>query len=276
MSAWLNSFLERPRITAPWLENDSSLYCIIDRARQPRALEYLHQQDAVTKTERLFQGTPFTALDDVSPIWVPVKAGTVLSSTAAKLCSGNRSGILLSSNAKPETAFQHAQQLLRMNVKAQGEVLARFYDPAFWNALALTVSPQALYGPWRKVYVPPASPADDQWRTWSRPEDDSEAKPAATYPLLLDDTTFDASDDVRWWYWVRARASESAGELLDAQLPLVFANLRLLVEHGINEGRHLERLFAQLHPDLLSGNPDVMRVLTSGMPAFEKVQQLEV
>jgi hypothetical protein len=64
--------------------------------------------------------------------------------------------------------------------------------------------------------------------------------------------------------------------LLDAQLPLVFANLRLLVEHGINEGRHLERLFAQLHPDLLSGNPDVMRVLTSGMPAFEKVQQLEV
>lgn len=276
MSAWLSRFLEQPGDKAPWLDGNRTLYCIIDRVRQPKAMEYLYQQDGVTGIERLFRGTPFTELLDVGPLWLPVKAGTALAAKAAELCLAGRSGILISSNAPPETAFLHAQRLLRMTVRGQGEVLARFYDPAFWSALALTAPAQLLYGPWQSVHTPPATIDDARWRAWSPPHDLVEISSAAAYPLLLDDNTLAASTDMRMWYWVRTRAPECVGEISDHQLPIVLGNLNLLLEHGIDEGRYLERLLPRLNQSPLQSNPHVMSVLSSDLSAFEKVKQLEV
>lgn len=276
MSAWLSQFLEQPGDKAPWLDGNRAMYCIIDRVRHPKALEYLYKQDDVAGIECLFQGTPFNELNDVSPLWLPVKAGTAVAAKAAELCLANRSGILISSNADPQAALLHAKRLLRMNVRAQGDVLARFYDPAFWSALALTASAQMLYGPWQSVHIPPANAEDTLWRAWLRPQDRVDTSDAAAFPLHLEDHTLAASIDIRGWYWVRARASELAAEISDEQLPVVLGNLSLLVEHGIDEGRHLERLLPRLNQALLHDNPHVMGVLSSDMSAFEKVKQLEV
>ena len=276
MSAWLSQFLEQPGVKAPWLDGNRTLYCIIDRVRQPKALEYLYQQDGVAGIECLFQGTPFAELNDVGPLWLPVKAGTALATKAAELCLANRSGILVSSDADPQAALLHAQRLLRMNVRAQGDVLARFYDPAFWSALALTAPAQMLFGPWQSVHIPPANTDDTLWRVWSGTHDRVETSDAAAYPLQLEEHTLAASTDIRGWYWVRARSSELAGEINNEQLPVVLGNLSLLAEHGIDEGRHLDRLLPRLKQALLQANPHVMSVLSSAMPASEKVQQLEV
>ena len=276
MSAWLSQFLEQPGDKAPWLDGNRAMYCIIDRVRHPKALEYLYKQDGVAGIECLFQSTPFNELNDVGPLWLPVKAGTALAAKAAELCLANRSGILISSNADPQAALLHAQRLLRMNVRAQGDVLARFYDPAFWSALALTASAQMLYGPWQSVHIPPANTDDTLWRVWLRPQDRVQTSDAAAYPMQLEDHTLAASGDIRRWYWVRARTSELAGEISNQQLPVVLGNLSLLAEHGIDEGRHLEHLLPRLNQALLQDNPHVMSVLSSDMSAFEKVKQLEV
>lgn len=275
MSAWLNTFLEQPCTETPGASDSVALYCIIDTVRQPQTLRQLYQHEGITDIARLFHSTPFAALNDVSPIWLAIQPGTDLAVQAMKLCKEQRSGILISSDASPKTALLHAQRLLHMQCKSHGDALARFYDPAFWSALALTTAAHLLYGPWHSVHTPPAHRDDRQWRTWRRPQDLNDTPAANGYPLRLEDNTLAAARDIRWWYWVRARTSELTRTLPNEHLPVVLANLDLLVEHGIDEGRHLAPLLAQLSTRLLQQNPEIMNVLSSAMPAFEKVQRLE-
>lgn len=277
MSAWLSQFLELPVAAAPSSSGGSrSLYCIIDSVRQPRALEQLYQQSDLNGVEKLFQDTPFAEMNDVSPLWLQLKPGSTAATKAIELCRENRSGMLLTSSDTPENSLLHARRLLRMNSQSYGDSLARFYDPAFWSALAMTAPAQALYGPWESVHTPPAHVDDQNWRTWERPHDANGAKDEFRYPLQLHDDTLAAFDEIRWWYWIRSREAESANGLPDSELPVVSENLQLLVDHGIDEGRHLERLLPQLRQNLLQERTDAMNVLSSEMPAFEKVQRLEV
>ncbi|MDD1005287.1 DUF4123 domain-containing protein [Pseudomonas sp. TNT2022 ID642] len=277
MSEWLSRFLEQPVVTTPAGNVASrSLYCIIDSVRQPRALEQLYQQADIGEVEKLFQGTPFAEMNEVSPLWLQLKPGGAAAAKAVELCRGNRAGILLTSRDKPENTLLHARRLLRMNSKSHGDSLARFYDPAFWSALALTVPAQALLGPWQSVYTPPSHIDDMNWRVWEQTQEFDASTGEHRYPLQLQETTLVAFDEVRWWYWIRAREAESANGLPNEQLPGVSENLQLLVDHGIEEGRHLERLLPQLNQSPLRARADVMNVLSSDMPAFEKVQRLEV
>lgn len=275
MSEWLSHFLEQPLTTAPSSGGGSrSLYCIIDSVRQPRALEQLYQQSGMGEVARLFQDTPFAEMNEVSPLWLQLNPGTPATTKAIELCRENRAGIVLTSRDKPERALLHARRLLRMDSKSYGDSLARFYDPAFWSALALTVPAQPLFGPWQSVYTPPAHIDDQNWRVWEQKQE-VDASTEQRYPLQLQDNTLVAFDEVRWWYWIRAREAESANSLPNEQLPGVSENLQLLVDHGIEEGRHLERLLPHLNQRPLRARADVMNVLSSDMPAFEKVQQLE-
>ncbi|KIV65893.1 hypothetical protein SZ55_3655 [Pseudomonas sp. FeS53a] len=57
---------------------------------------------------------------------------------------------------------------------------------------------------------------------------------------------------------------------------MVLSNLRLLVAHGIDESRHWAHLLPLLSRFDLSEQPESMQVLLSQMPAFEKVQRLEI
>lgn len=277
MSEWLSHFLEKPVAATPLgTTGNRTLYGIIDSVRQPRALEKLYQQSGLKGVEKLFQYTPFAEMNDVSPIWLQLIAGSPAAAQVLELCRDNRAGILLTSCEKPETALLHARRLLRMNDPAHGDSLARYYDPAFWSALALTVPARPLFGPWDIVYTPPAHSDDQQWRVWEQREKVDASNGEQKYPLQLKINTLIAFDEIRWWYWIRLRNAESAAGLTDSQLSSVADNLRLLVDHGIEEGRHLERLLPNLNQGPLQARTDVMNLLSSDMPAFEKVQRLEV
>ncbi|MBV4469731.1 MULTISPECIES: DUF4123 domain-containing protein [Pseudomonas] len=277
MSEWLSHFLEKTVATTPLgTTGNRTLYGIIDSVRQPRALEKLYQQSGLTGVEKLFQDTPFAEMNDVSPIWIQLIAGSPAAAQALELCRDNRAGILLTSCEKPETALLHARRLLRMNDPAHGDSLARYYDPAFWSALALTVPARPLFGPWDIVYTPPAHSDDQQWRVWEQREKVDASNGEQKYPLQLKINTLIAFDEIRWWYWIRLRNAESAVGLSDSQLSGVADNLQLLVDHGIAEGRHLERLLPNLNQGPLQARTDVMNLLSSDMPAFEKVQRMEV
>ena len=277
MSEWLSHFLEQPVATTPsGNSGNRTLYGIIDSVRQPRALEKLYQQSGLNGVEKLFQDTPFAEMNDVSPIWLQLTPGSTAAAQAIELCRDNRAGILLTSREKPETALLHARRLLRMNDPSHGDSLARYYDPAFWSALALTVPARALFGPWASVYTPPAHSDDQQWRVWEQTEKVDASNDEQKYPLHLKSDTLIAFDEIRWWYWIRLRNAESAASLSDSQLSGVSDNLQLLVDHGIEEGRHLEHLLPNLNQGPLQARTDIMNVLSSDMPAFEKVQRLEV
>ncbi|WP_339451363.1 DUF4123 domain-containing protein [Pseudomonas sp. EA_5y_Pfl2_R50] len=277
MSEWLSHFLEQPVATTPsGTSGNRTLYGIIDSVRQPRALEKLYQQSGLNGVEKLFQDTPFAEMNDVSPIWLQLTPGSPSAAQAIELCRDNRAGILLNSREKPETALLHARRLLRMNDPSHGDSLARYYDPAFWSALALTLPARPLFGPWDSVYTPPAHSDDQHWRVWEQTEKVDASNGEQKYPLHLTSDTLIAFDEIRWWYWIRLRNAESAVGLSDSQLSGVADNLQLLVDHGIEEGRHLERLLPNLNQGPLQARTDVMNVLSSDMPAFEKVQRLEV
>ncbi|BAQ82032.1 DUF4123 domain-containing protein [Pseudomonas sp. St29] len=277
MSTWLSEFLKRPVTAEPWSHaGKRQVYCLVDNVRQPRVLEQLYQLTGVSHIEQVFQGTAFAELNQVSPLWLHVDVQSPALSEVARLCQARRSGVLLTSNTDPSKALQHARRLLQMHSPTHGAALARFYDPAFWSALALTTASPFLFGPWHSVYTPPAHPDDRMWRVWEQAEVVSEVSHDVGYPLRLPDSTLPAADEIRWWYWVRAYQAETAGSLADEQLPRVLANLRLLVEHGVDEGRHLGPLLPHLSQRSLREHPRLMEVLRSELPAFEKIQRLEI
>ena len=278
MSTWLTWFLAQTQRAEPWQGEVPTLYMLIDSVRQPRVEEQLFQLSEDMEIEPLFQGTAFAELNDVSPLWVRLPAGGAVAAKAAQLCLDNRSGILLTSTADAQSSLAHARRLLQMRSAEYGLALARFYDPAFWSALALTVPTPALFGPWETVFTPPANPNDTGWRVWQReePEHEREQEGLAEtgYPLSLQPSTLAAVDELRWWYWVRALEAETSGALADARLPQVLANLRMLIEYGIEEGRHLQTLLPHLQQQLTE-RPGVMEMLRRDLPAYEKVQRLE-
>ncbi|MFP6859977.1 DUF4123 domain-containing protein [Pseudomonas sp.] len=274
MSTWLTRFLTQTQRAEPWQGEEGTLYMLIDSVRQPRVEEQLFQLSEDVEIKPLFQGTAFAELNDVSPLWVHLPAGGAMAAKAAQLCLDNRSGILLTSTADAQSSLAHARRLLQMRSAEYGLALARFYDPAFWSALALTVPTPALFGPWETVFTPPANPSDSGWRVWQREEQDQEDLADTGYPLSLQASTLAAVDELRWWYWVRALEAEASKALADAQLPLVLSNLCLLIEHGIEEGRHLQSLLPHLQQQL-SERPEVMEMLRRDLPAFEKAQRLE-
>lgn len=275
MSSWLTWFLAQTQCVEPWQGGEHHLYMLIDSVRQPRVEEQLFQLNEVMDIEPLFQGTAFAELNDVSPLWVRLPGGGAVAAKAAQLCLDNRSGILLTSTADAQSCIAHARRLLQMRSAEYGLALARFYDPAFWSALALTVPTPALFGPWEAVFTPPANPSDAGWRMWQREDQDQEGLvETAGYPLSLQPSTLAAVDELRWWYWVRALEAETSGALADAQLPQVLANLRMLIEYGIEEGRHLQSLLPHLQQQLTERS-GVMEMLRRDLPAYEKVQHLE-
>lgn len=277
MSTWLNTYLAQACTIDPCGDaGGETLYGVIDRVRNPQALVSLYQIPTPPRIVRLFQGTPFEGLNDVSPLWVQMDAGSGEATTLEALCRTDRSGILLASRAEPEAALAHARQLLLMHSSTYGDSLARFYDPAFFCALALTVPANALYGPWDCVYTPPGNPADSNWRIWRLHERANENASAVAYPLSVEADTLDAVDALREWYWVRSQDAESVGHIPDEHLPMVLSNLRLLVAHGIDESRHWAHLLPLLSRFDLSEQPESMQVLRSQMPAFEKIQRLEI
>lgn len=272
MSEWITKLLGYSSLETPWqAQQKNSWYCLIDSIRQPSALEELYKVNGVKNVQRLFVGTPFEKLSDVSPLWIELSNTDDGLKTAAKLCIDNRSGILIVGSNNPEKDINHARSILEVETAEYGKSLARFYDPALWCALGMTNSREALLGSWLAVFTPPAHEDDKVWRSW-----DIRRLPSSEAPLLrISSDTLDAVEAVRWWYWIRNSHPENSHKIPDSALPLCVSNLNILVSHGINEGRHLDKLIINLSKFSINERFDIKRILESNLSAYQKVRYLE-
>lgn len=274
MSAWLKNFIALPRLARlPEMPGGKDLYFLIDAVLQPDTARQLYGLGGQIEARSLFLGTDFADLVECSPLWIKAESGSDTAGLAESLCISERSGIALEIATTEEAAFKHAQCLLRMRSSSAGDVLSRFYDPLFWSALALTTSSSLqanLFGPWQRVWTPAEPGGEAAWLVWER-STDSTAIPTTAYPLVVSAEALATHDDLRWYYWLCSQC-----EVMPYRsLSLVIDNLRLLVSHGIQEGRHLQRLLPLLDRMPLPQQGEVMTVLNSSLPSYQKVQRLE-
>ena len=267
----LKMMLQQPIVDVEELgEGGGQPLCfLIDRVRQPDALAKLYGLSHSPEIELIFQQTEFSSLRDHSPIWVTTYAQSEAARLAASLCSDRRSGIALTS-AEPAAALRQARRLCKATDPEGGFSLVRYYDPAFWSAWAMTWPTADLYGPWSRVYTPSGELEQNTWRVWQSTKEPTGAKPQA--PSVSRETLL-AFRVIRWWYWINSQPQGSA--FSDKELPLVIENLQLLTEHGIEEGRHLQRLLPVLGSTAWVERSEVMALLRSDLPAHKKVTTLE-
>ena len=270
MSEWLNKMLQQPTVGIDVGGAAGHCLCfLIDQVRQPDALAKLYSLSEVPEIELLFQETEFSSLQDHGPIWIVTYARSEAARLAARICSDKRSGIALETK-NTDAALQQARFLLKAADPERGFSLARYYDPAFWAAWALTWPDAALYGPWSRVYTPPATYYAGSWRAWSAT--DGTPGVAAQTPAVTSET-MEAFKVTRWWYWINSQSQGSP--VSDTVLPLIIDNLQLLTEHGIEEGRHLQRLLPMLGNARWSERSEIMELLRADIPPYIKVQTLE-
>ncbi|VXC97237.1 conserved hypothetical protein [Pseudomonas sp. 8Z] len=278
MSAWLKNFIALPRLAClPEMPGGKDLYFLIDTVLQPNTAQQLYGLGGQMEARSLFLGTDFAGLVECSPLWIKVEAGSEAADLAGTLCVSERAGIALEITTTEEAAFKHAQCLLRMRSSSAGDVLSRFYDPLFWSALALTTSSSLqanLFGPWLRVWTPAEPDSEAAWLSWENSAD-STAIPTAPHPLVVSAEAIATHDDLRWYYWLCSQCEAMPYRLSYGSLSLVIDNLRLLVSHGIQDGRHLQRLLSLLDRMPLPQQGEVMTVLNSSLPSYQKVQRLE-
>ncbi len=271
MHEWLRKMLQQPTVGVEGMGGTTGqpLCFLIDQIRQPDVLTRLYSLSEIPKIELLLQGTEFSSLQDHGPIWIVTYARSAAASLAARICSDRRSGIALET-MNTDAALQQARHLLKVADPERGFSLARYYDPAFWAAWALTWPDAALYGPWSRVYTPPATAAAGSWRVWPAP---NEIPGATAQTPKVTSETLEAFKLARWWYWINSQTQGSP--ISDTALPLVIDNLQLLTKHGIEEGRHLQRLLPMLGNARWNESSEVMELLRANMPPYKKVQILE-
>jgi hypothetical protein len=276
MSEWLSAFLAKPALpledamqTADW-----PLCFVIDHIRQPRVLPELSGLADTLLIEPLFRDTEFVDLLEHSPLWVVTKPGSDAARLAARLCVDQRSGIALCVD-DAEAGLRQARHLLKIK-DAGGFSLARYYDPAVWAGCALASGEQAaaLYGSWHAVYSPAAQGRgeEDLWLRWSNPGSDSTAALAA--PLDICEAMLDASETLRWCYWVYQHSGQFNNPD-NHQLPRLIGNLRYLAEHGLQETRHLLQLAELAGGSTLSERAQVVSILAKPLPAHGIVAELQ-
>lgn len=275
MPEWLNTCLAKPMMplheaiqAADW-----PLCFVIDRIRQPRALSELKSLADTLLIEPLFRDTDFAELMEHGPLWVVTKPRSVAARVAARLCVDQRSGIALCVG-DADAGLRHARHLLK--VKSAGNLsLFRYYDPAVWTGCALAAGEQAaaLYGCWHEIYSPAAQGRgeEDLWLKWPNPRRESD--PFLDAPLNMHAAMLAASETQRWSYWVYQHSAQFSYPS-DQQLPQLITNLRCLVEHGLQEPRHLLQLPALVTGRALVERSDVMGILSQGLPPHSALPQL--
>jgi hypothetical protein len=141
-------------------------------------------------------------------------------------------------------------------------------------ALSSADTRATLFGPWLSVYTPAPShflDAAAPWLVWpgNPPPNHLSQPPAFTLPEKI------ATNQRRidWVYWLDEYFSEY-GSPAKVRLPELIANLDLLVENQIVEGRHLLKLSALSAAGSLESQPQVMAILHTTQDAFIKVDQL--
>ncbi|CRL52659.1 DUF4123 domain-containing protein [Pseudomonas sp. URMO17WK12:I11] len=275
----LNALLAEPRYAFEQLPREAAsqtLCFIIDRVRQPDTMSRLYRVGEPMNSQGLFIGTDFAEIAADGPLWLTAPWGSRLAAEAATLCAHNHCGIALTTD-DPVKALAHARWLLRANDSSGGQSLLSYHKPSLWAALAYSAGETSheLFGPWQHVYTPAPIHFGAGKGTWLDWRASSELK------WIGDVSAFDLPEEapkvqarLGWVYWVDEQYA-AFGEPTDEELPNIGANLDLLVQHNIYEGRHLLKLAQVTNGPLLESQPQAMAILQSREESFIKVEQLK-
>ena len=105
------------------------------------------------------------------------------------------------------------------------------------------------------------------------PEQQAASDPVLDTPLNMHAAMLAASETQRWSYWVYQHSAQFFHPS-DQQLPQLITNLRCLVEHGLQEPRHLLQLSALVTGRALVERADVIGILSQGLPPHSALPQL--
>lgn len=252
---------------------EQSLFFILDQQAVPDIQEQLFATGDAVESVQLYQGSDFEHLAESGPLWFSAPPGSALQHLGETLCQEQAAGIAVIA-ADDQAALAHARGLLQVNDGSGGQSLITYYRPDIWPALAMTAS-EGLFAPWHAVYSPTprhigAKPG--RWLEWHADGAASSSIVSARYSLTP--SAQPTYRTLRWLYWVDGYY-QAFNSPEPAQLPALFDNLELLVEHGINEGRWLVKLADLSSRGPLSGREAVMVILRGKTEPFIKVEQLQ-
>lgn len=134
----------------------SQAYLLLDRTQIDNLAHRLFEVTSSVQFHSLFQRTAYSALDEVSPVLVPVTPNSPLAHTFAEQWSAT-AGIWLESLADEKTVVEHLRSLIHARVEGEVTVLFRFYDPritALWLADLPAHERAPLMGPIQVIRLP--------------------------------------------------------------------------------------------------------------------------
>ncbi len=136
--------------------NTSSLYAVVDAARDDRILALLREH--VEPHRSLFDGHPGELLEDVAPYLVgPVRDDSALLDKLVLEGWGKRWGIFCATDESFLDARRHWRRFLMIELEDTAERLYfRFYDPGVWRDFWETCNPDqkwALVSPMQGLYA---------------------------------------------------------------------------------------------------------------------------
>ncbi|MFJ4087745.1 DUF4123 domain-containing protein [Pseudomonas psychrophila] len=134
----------------------SQAYLLLDSTQIDNLAHRLFEVAPSVHFHSLFQRTAYSALDEVSPVLVPVTLNSPLAQTFSEQWSAT-AGIWLESLADEKTVVEHVRSLIHARVEGEVTVLFRFYDPritALWLAELPAHERAPLMGPIQLIRLP--------------------------------------------------------------------------------------------------------------------------
>ena len=134
----------------------SQAYLLLDRTQIDNLAHRLFEVAPSVQFHSLYQRTAYSALDEVSPVLVPVTPNSPLAHTFTEQWSAT-AGIWLESLTDEKTVVEHVRSLIHARVEGEVTVLFRFYDPrivALWLADLPAHERAPLMGPIQLIRLP--------------------------------------------------------------------------------------------------------------------------
>lgn len=134
----------------------SQAYLLLDSTQIDNLAHRLFEVAPSVHFHSLYQRTAYSALDEVSPVLVPVTLSSPLAQTFTEQWSAT-AGIWLESLADEKIVVEHVRSLIHARVEGEVTVLFRFYDPritALWLADLPAHERAPLMGPIELIRLP--------------------------------------------------------------------------------------------------------------------------
>lgn len=133
----------------------SQAYLLLDRSQIEHLPRRLFELECATY-HSLYQGTAYSALEEIGPVLVPVAPDSLLAQTFFQEWSAT-CGIWLESSAPEDAVLGHLRSLIHVRVEGDVTVLFRYHDPriaGLWLAQSPVGERDRLMGPVQLIRLP--------------------------------------------------------------------------------------------------------------------------